>query len=289
MDRLARMLVLGWLAMLVAGCGLTVQQKAAVQRFATATSSLATVTSAELVSTRNDVIEMNTLRVELADGTMASDRTASFFTVDRVKTRVDAVTALKDYAELLQALATGSQAAQLQTAADELVGSLRKLPGVGFSDEKAGAISAAVQQVGGLVVEYMRAKAVRQVVETTHEPVLKVVDLVGGDFDPRADHWSLGYAVTISALQGAAGLAQRSTAASMQGPLIGRSRVLADSNKERFNTIAKQVGASVAALREAQLALRSAVATRGISVPQIQSYAAQVEDFVKIYRILRAP
>lgn len=256
MDRLARALALGWLAVLVAGCGLTVQQKAAVQRFATATSELATVTSAELVSTRNDLIEMNTLRVELGDDTVRPDRTDALFTVDRVKPRIDAVTALESYANLLQMLATGSQAAQLKVAADELVGSLRNLPSVGLSDGQAGAISAAVERVGGFVVEYMRARAMREVVETTHEPVLKVADLVARDFDPRADHWSLGYAVTISGLQGAANLAARSAAGPTQGPLIGRARVLAERNKQRFDTVAMQVTGSVAALREAQLALR---------------------------------
>ena len=288
MNRLARMLVLGWLAALVAGCGLTVQQKAAVQRFATATSDFATLTSAELVSTRNDLIEMNTLRVELGDTAIQADRTDALFTVDRVKTRVDAVTALKDYAELLQALATNSQAAQLKAAADGLVGSLRKVRGVALSDEKAGAISAAVEKVGGLVVEYMRAKAMREVVEATHEPVLKVVDLIARDFDPQADHWSLGYAVTISALRGAASSAARSAAGSTQGPLIGRAQVLAERNKQRFDTVAAQVSGSVAALREAQMNLRRSVESRGVSIAEIQSYAARVEDFVKIYRILRA-
>jgi hypothetical protein len=285
----ARTLVLGWLAVLLAGCGLTVPQKAAIQRFATATSSLATVTSRELVGTRADVIEMNTLRVELADDTVAIDRAASFFTVDRVKARIDALTALKTYAELLEELATGSPGPRLNTTADDFVAGLRRLPGVGLSDGGADGIAGAVQKIGGFFVEHLRAKAIREIVDTTHEPILKLVDLVGRDFDPRADHWSLGYATTISALQGAAALAQRGAAAASQGPLIGRARVVAENNKQRFDTVTRQVAASVLALRQAQRNLRDVLVMPGIGVAHIQGYAAHVDDFVTIHRIVRAP
>jgi hypothetical protein len=289
MSRVARLVTVGWLALVVAGCGLTLQQKAAVQKFAVATAGFATLTSSEFVSTRGDLIEMNTLRVELGDDAVRADRTDAPFTVERVKVRVDAATALRDYADLLNALATSSQTEQLRNAADGFVASLRKVQGVNLSDEKAGAIGMVVQQVGGLAVEYMRAKAVRDVVTTTHEPVLQVIEQVRKDFDPKADHWSLGYAATIVALRGAADLAAAGPGAVAKAPLIGRARVLAERNKQRFDAVAVEVAASVAALREAQINLRNAVQSRDITVEEIQSYAARVEDLIKVYRILRAP
>jgi hypothetical protein len=286
---LTRLVALAWLAVLVTGCGLSVRQKAAIQRFASSTSDFATVTSTELVATRRDLIDMNTLRAELGDEAVRPDRVDALFTVDRVRARVDAVAALKAYGELLNVLATSSQTAELKNAADGFVVSLRKVPGVGLSDEKAGAISTVVQAVGGLVVEYKRAEAVRDVVLATNQQVMAVVELVRRDFDPKADHWSLGYAVTIEGLRGAAALAARGPDAAGRAALIGRARVTAEQNQRRFETISGEVAASVLALREAQVNLRHVVQSRDITVDEIQSYAARVEDFVKIYRILRAP
>ena len=116
-----------------------------------------------------------------------------------------------------------------------------------------------------------------------------VVELVRRDFDPKAEHWSLGYAVTIEGLRGAAALAARGPDAPGRAALIGRARVTAEQNQRRFEVISGEVAASVLALREAQVNLRHVVQSRDITVDEIQSYAARVEDFVKIYRILRAP
>ena len=289
MISLARVVAIAGLSFLLGGCGLTLQQKAAVQRFATTTSTFATLSSAEFVTSRRDLIEMNMLRVQLGDDAVTPDRVDTLFTVDRVKARVDAVAALKDYGELLNALATNSQTSELMNAADGFVGSLRKVPGVGLSDEKAAVISTVVQQVGGLIIEYMRAKAIREVVTTTHQPVLAVVEQVRRDFDLKADHWSLGYAVTIEGLKSAADIAARSPGAAAQAAVIGQARVLADQNKKRFDALATELAASVSSLREAQITLRHAVQSRDISIEEIQSYAARIEDLVKVYKILRAP
>jgi hypothetical protein len=76
------------------GCGLTLQQRAAVERFSAATIDFATLTSSELVRSRTDVLEMNTLRVQLNDDTVKLDRMDAHFTVEQVKVRVDAMHAL---------------------------------------------------------------------------------------------------------------------------------------------------------------------------------------------------
>ena len=150
-------------------------------------------------------------------------------------------------------------------------------------------ISTVVQQVGGLIIEYMRAKAIQEVVTTTHQPVLAVVEQVRRDFDLKADHWSLGYAVTIEGLKSAADIAARSPGAAAQAAVIGQARVLADQNKKRFDALATEIAASVSSLREAQINLRHAVQSRDITIEEIQTYAARIEELVKVYKILRAP
>ena len=93
-----------------------------------------------------------------------------------------------------------------------------------MSDDKAGAIGLAIQQVGGLVVEYMRAKAAREVVTASHDTILQLVDLVQRDFDPKADHWSLGYDVVVTALVGAAEFAAVGPDAAIRAPSGRRSQ-----------------------------------------------------------------
>jgi hypothetical protein len=269
---------------LLAACGLSSRQRAAVETFSTATLEFTGVTSTELVRTRTDVLEMNALRVQLDDDTLDRERMDEHFTVDRVKRRLDALTALQRYATLLQTLVTSSQQAELSQAADSFVGSLRKVEGVDLSDAKAAAVSAAVQRVGGLLVEAMRARAVREVVLEADPAVLQVIALIERDFDRTAEHWSLGYAQVATALDGAAALAARRV---HDAALVGEARVLAQRNRERFAAIAARVQEAAGAVRAAETDLRGVVESRRAETADIERLAAEVDDFVKIYAILR--
>jgi hypothetical protein len=284
-----RLLVAACCAALLLGCGLTRQQRAAVQQFSAATIDFATLTSSELIRSRTDVLEMNTLCIQLNDNTIKPDRLDAHFTVERVKVRVEAMQALEEYAHLLHALVATSQQEQLQSAADRFVTSLRKVQGVSLSDDKAGAIGVAIQQVGGLVVEYQRAKATREVVMASHDTILQLLDLVRRDFDPQADHWSLGYELVSQSLVGAANVAATGPNPALNALLIGEARVVDAQNMARFNTVAAQVEGSAAALREAQINLREVLQSPDITVENINRYVSQIQDFVEIYSILRAP
>lgn len=284
----ARLIFIACFSVLQVGCGLTLQQRAAVERFSAATIDFATLTSSELVRSRTDVLEMNTLRVQLNDNTVKLDHMDAHFTVEQVKVRVDAMHALKEYAELLHTLVTTSQQAQLQNAADSFVTSLRKVQGVSLSDDQAGAMRLAIQQVSGLVVEYMRTKAAREVVTASNDSILQLVDLVRRSFNPKADYWSLGYDLVITALVGAAEFAAVGPDAAIRAPLVGAAKVVAAQNRARFTTLAAQVDASAVALREAQINLRSALQSSDVTLDNINSYVGQLQNFVEIYSILRA-
>jgi len=119
------------------GCGLTVGQRSAVEKFSAATADFATLTSSEFIKTRTDVIEMNKLRIQLKDDAASADRLDEHFTLDRVKIRLDAVSALKEYAQMLHALVTTDQKDQLKNAADSFVSSVKKVKGVTLSPTSA--------------------------------------------------------------------------------------------------------------------------------------------------------
>jgi hypothetical protein len=280
------LVLLGLMTWALVGCGLTVNQRAGVERFSAATKDLASVSSTEFVRSRTDVIEMNTLRVELMDNTVTLERLDEHFTVARVTERLRAIQALQDYAELLSTLVSTSQKEELKNAADTFVTSLRKVKGVSLTDAQAGAVGTAVATVGGFFVEHLRARATREVVVSTHESVLQVVGLVERDFDPEADHWSLGYEKVAEALRGAA----------VRAPLlsprpapetVGRAQVLAHQNKQRFRAVGVDVGKSAKTLRAAQVKLREALENPDVGLEDINAYVSQVEELVTAYRVLR--
>lgn len=282
----ARGAILGVVTWALVGCGLTVSQRAGVERFSAATKDFAGVTSAEFVKSRTDVIEMNTLRVELMDNTVTLEQLDEHFTVVRVTERLRAIQALRDYADLLWTLVSTSQKEELKNAADSFVTSLRKVKGVSLTDEQAGAVGAAVATVGGFFVEHLRARATREVVASTHDSVLQVVGLVERDFDPQADHWSLGYDKVAEALRGAAARAPL-VSPRPASETVGRAQVLAHQNKQRLRAVGVDVGKSAATLRAAQVNLREALEKPDIGLEDINAYVSQVEELVTAYRVLR--
>jgi hypothetical protein len=292
---LPALLRLGLLLLLATGCGLTVQQRSAVERFGAATVDFAALASGELVKSRTDVVDMNTLRAKLGDPALAADAALDeHFSVAQVKVRTDALKALEEYGALLQTLVSASQTEQLQTAADGFVASLRKVNGVSLSDGQAGAIGEAVRKVGGLLVEYMRAEATRQIVTDTQPHVSRVLQLIRRDFDPLADHWSLGYDKVVVALDGAAARAERIAGLPAGTPpnpaavaLVGEARAVGRRNAARVKAVSAQVLDSAAKLAEAQKNLRYAVQATTVSFDEVNDYVSQVEDFVRIYAILR--
>ena len=267
-------------------CGLTTRQQAAVQTFSAATMDFTTLASSEFVKTRTDLLQMNALRLQLNDRALDPTRMDAPFTVDRVKVRIDALTALQRYALLLRTLVTTSQEAELQRASDSFITSVRSVQGVTLSDERAAAISAAVQRVGGLLVEYLRARAVREVVMGADGAVLQLASLVRRDFDPEGDDWSLGYDLVVTALEGAAEVAARRDG-TRDAAAITEARILARRNRDRVVVIAGEVTGAADGIARAEINLREAVQSRDVNTADIERFANQVQDFVTIYTILR--
>src|SRR4051794_22722913 len=82
------------LATLCSGCGLTVAQKSAIQKFGAATADLSTVAGDELRQSRQEYLQMTDLQRELKDDPGDVER---ILNVEQTKTRTDALDALKAY------------------------------------------------------------------------------------------------------------------------------------------------------------------------------------------------
>lgn len=274
------------LAFSVCGCGLSANQKTGVATFSAATMDLAALATAELAKTRSDVIEMNELRRKLGD-----KKVAGFdgrLTLARVKTRVDAVNVLAAYAELLHTLATTSQDDRLKGAADSFVSSLRKARVVELSDEQAGALGQGIQLIGGVVIERMRANAMRRVVASAHPHVARVIDLLERSFGPDDVYWSLEYDTTVEALRGAAAIAEKKPGAADAATrgLIVEARSLAERKAARFASVSRAIRESCRKLRSAEADLCSLMEESDFAIGRIDDYAKHVREFITIYKIL---
>lgn len=279
----------GALVAALSGCGLTVQQKAALDQFATATRDLSVVAQAEFQRSRQDVIEMNRLRVELGDPTSDVTKLDSPLTLQRTRDRIVALQALEDYGTLLNKLVGAVPEGELLEASNRFVGHLRQVKGVQLTDQQAEGIGRAVAAVGGLYVEHRRASAVREVVGTSHAPVLSVIDLVRKDFDPNNDFWNAGYRKTALDLEGhvvsIAGSVPANDLASKQA--VQRAVTMAAENKSRVLEVSQRMQTLVATLVDAQKNLRLILDPSALNMQSIDQLTMQVEEFKTIYGLLR--
>lgn len=274
---------------LLQGCGLTIQQKAALDQFATATRDLSVAAQTEFQKSRQDVVEMNRLRLELGDQRADVTKLDSLLTLDRTRERIVALQVLEDYAGLLNKLVGTVPEGELLEASNTFVGNLKQVKGVTLTDQEAEGIGKAVAAVGGLYVEHKRATAVRQVVETAHVPILTMIDLLKKDFDPNSDFWTAGYRQTALELRGhavaIAGSVADNDLASKQ--IVQRARILAGENMTRFTAVSSQITALATTLSDAQKNLRLMLDSSALNVQNIKRLTEQVREFKTIYGLLR--
>lgn len=270
------------------GCGLTVAQKSALGRFGGATGEFSSIARTEFQRSRADVIEMNRLRFELGDLDDAdSESLDGLLTIDRTTARLRALDALRDYSTLLSELVSTTQRSELVAASSALVGSLGKVEGLDLDESEADAIGRAVVAVGGLIVEYRRRQAVREVVDVAHPHVIRIIELVQRDFDPADDFWNAGYRKATLDLRAAAAATVVDDGDVAGRALVREARLLALENSLRFREVGARVIETAERLRAAQQELRLAMHSDAVQAQDIDAYVAQVHELATIYELLR--
>jgi hypothetical protein len=269
------------------GCGLTVHQKMAVQQFSTATTEFASLTRSEFIQSRQDVIEMNRLRILLGDE--SAKPLDGHFTLNRLQPRLRALEGLNRYGELLQTLLTTSSAADLQTSANDFVSSMNEIHSVQISDSDAEILGKAVVFAGSFLVEHKRARAMKKAVEFAHPYIVKTIGLVESDLDPDNDLWNAGYRHALIDLEGAvidAPLLATNDLAGAQ--VVRRAKLVADENKERFDLVSKRIFEAAKDLSRAEGDLRASMAGGEISIADIQEYRQKVNDLKILLELTRS-
>jgi hypothetical protein len=240
----------------------------------------------EFVRSRQDVVEMNRMRVQLGEDDIGE--LDGLFTVERVMIRMGALDALREYGQLLKLLTTSSQKGELKSASDSFVANLGNVRGGSLSIQDGDAISAAIQSIGGLYVERKRKRALVEVVETAHPHVVSLVDLVEASYHEEGENWSLEYEAVADDLEAAALTARAwdEDADLSSSALIELALETAKTRKQRFEIIAAAITDACRNLRKAEGSLRQILARDSLSLDDVDHYVRQVEELGRVYRVL---
>jgi hypothetical protein len=273
---------------LTSACGLTTSQRAAVRSFSSATAALGEATSGEFVGMRDEVIRMNTARAELAPPGSIEGPLDGPFSAEAVVVRTQAATVLHDYGALLQALVDDTQEQELQTASDRFVASVRGLPAAQkqISETQLASIGRLVQVAGGLIVEYKKRQAIRQIVPAADPQVATLCDLLAADFDPDGANLAAGHLLAANALLADAGTQVRraSNPATRTAATDAYQLATAARNRRLVHARAKEAALE---LKAANKNLADAVASNEISVDDLKNYATTVKTLVDTIKALQ--
>jgi len=275
------------LLLTLTACGLTTPQRAAVRNFSQATTALGEATSGQFVQMRDDVIRMNTARSELAAPGAHDGALEGAFVFKDVMVRTQAANTLRDYGELLQALVDDTQEKELQTAADKFVASVRGLPGSEqkLSDAQLNAIGQAVQQVGLLVVEWMKKRAIEKIVPEADPQVAALCDLLAADLNPDGNRLATGYLNTASRLRTVSDTSVKSASNPETRAAAAAAYQLAEASRARSEVLERAAAAAIE-LKAANKALSDAIASNEVTSDDLKSYATTVQTLIDTIKVL---
>lgn len=276
-------------AVFLEGCGLPRNQLAATHTFGNATAILGSLGEEEFIGIRNGIIEMNAALLALDSAKTTANLTLEGPTgMTATRKRVAAAGALKNYGELLLALATAEPAPGLQKAAQAFADSMDSALDGDWSEEQRNAVQEIITGAGSLFLESKKASAVRRIVPAYEKPVDSLAVLLATDFSLDEEGFLQAYDITARRLKNAAirvinsggkySLAEREPAV--------RAYRMAETALTRVAELESRFGASITALRTANRELAEAVKKRDYDRKDIKGYAKQIRELADAYQVL---
>lgn len=266
------------ITLFISGCGLTVNQRDAATRFATASSGFGDFTATEFSSLREATIQMNTKDIAIG-GTAKLANLDGAFAVKDITARITAATALSSYGSLLMALVGDTEETDLRNASDQFVASVKNVPGQKLSDQQLDALGTVVYDIGGFYIEYQKAKAVRKIVKDAKDDIDHICDLLIQDFNPGGLNLAQGVNSTIKRLKADADIALATSGNNVQNRVIAiEAYKFADDQSERAKVIDSQATSILNALKPANTELVKAIDDDHQSSTDIKSLALQLKN-----------
>ena len=275
-----------------AGCALTANQKMAVSQFSESAVTLGDTTTSEVRVMRDTTVKMNIARLILG-GKSADKRLGDQtsldrgFDFDRVQIVTGATQALAAYGRTLLALVADTQSSELQAASNEFVASFSRIPNVNsqLSDQQLKAIGTAIQEVGGLWIEWKRRKAVTTIVKESEQAVDKLCDLVIQDFGEKG--WvRLQLQVIQDPLMAAATNTLFDARTSSDRAVASPALQLLHDNRMRRSEVLSRITNGAQAMKAANKALLQAVENPEWSLQDIHDFATRAHSLQTAVRTI---
>lgn len=283
------------LATLSAGCALTASQREAADGFARASAGIGAFGSAELQRMRKTTIEMNTNVLKLG-GRPDPQGVDGVFDPEDVRIRVTAAEALSSYGSLLLSLVNESREEELAKASDAFVSAFNSLAASEPIEDRLDNLDAAqtealgqlVRQIGGLFVEWQKARAVKRIVTETQPAVAEVIDLLIADFSTAPERAGMAWAfkASVSRLGNSAGRVIDDANASerKRNLAITASTAVAEENA-RLDSVVVRAEAVLGQLRAASNELADAMAEE-VSIEQIRQLGGDLKTLADAARVV---
>jgi hypothetical protein len=273
----------------IGGCGLARNQIVATHSFGDATAELGAFGEREFASIRQGIIEMNTALLALDNTKTTANLVLDAPTgVEAVSKRTAAARVLKNYGELLQALASADPAERVRKPARALADSVDESLGGDWTDEQREAVQELAVGASSYFLAKKKADALKRIVPSYEKPVDALAGLLERDFSLDHDGLQRAHENVARRLKTASirvinsgsrySLSDRETAA--------RALRTAEAALSRATELDRRFSAAVRALRKANRQLVEAMAKREYSWDEIRNYAKQLRELADAYQVL---
>lgn len=290
MNPSPRILALPLALAMLAGCGPGAKQLAAARSFGASTVSVSRMSIDEMARARSSIISMNTLVLAL-DSTVkphhyAIDDPVSF---DAVEVRNKACRALELYGALLVELASDDPSDSLAATAALLVDDAQAAMGTSLDPAIGAATAKALSEVGSIVTEARRLRALRQIVSSWRAPIDSMARLLEADFSlVPGSSGILSANVTMASALRARAIDILSTPGrnALERDLAAQSLETALRAQERARELSRQASVLLAELGEVNAQLQSALSSRRPSIDAVAAFASRARAIVDLQRTL---
>ncbi|MCH7921998.1 MAG: hypothetical protein IH975_03045 [Nitrospinae bacterium] len=209
--------------------------------------------------------------------------------VEDVVERVRAAEVLQTYGELLLSLAEDTQQEELSAAADRFVQNVKGLPGVDrkLTQEQLDGIGKVVKTVGGLIVEHMKAKAIKLIVRDTSGQVEHLCDLLEADFDHENDRLAGQFVASTEKLLTASGKALERSGTLEERIAAIDALKLGRANRDRREEVLDRISQAVVKIKSANAELDGSLNSNKVTVEDLKEFSTRVRSLIDALKVLK--
>ena len=226
---------------------------------------------------RQKTIELNVQDISIAGEAKEKELDGAFH-IEYVVHRIAAAEALTSYGKLLEALVEASTEAELKEASQNFVSSFKNVVDKKLTDDQYEALGTIVQKVGGWLVEFHKAKAIKEIVPAASSDVNTVCDLLINDFSKDKLNLANSLNDAQRQLRADADVALAETKDFSDRALAINAYRQAVEVDQHLEFVASNAITTLATLKTANQQMVNALASDSVSIEDIKKLGKEISD-----------